>query len=387
MVHTAAGALIAWMSLVVALKAADPSPVAEPSADVFYQALHGEPEPVEAGHLLAAPGRYVGRAVRTRGRLERPDPGQAVFELRVAGGRLLLRLEPQAAAATITQAEAWRGKPVEVEGFFYRDLEESPEASYVLRAWLVRSAAAPRGASAANAHARLLTLQDLVYGAGRHDGTLVRVRGTYRGSNVYRDLPEPSRKGARDWVLKDGHFAVWVTGREALASGGRETTDSPEETGAGLEVVGTPSTAMGVVRVAARAVGISAAAPAPAVGRTLTGSTAGWEAVAPRLSFSYPVPGQPLGRRGQVILQFNKPMDPSRFDTAVSVRYERDGVAVASPRVAFDYRDRFRAVVITPDTPPPPHTVLVVELREGIIDVDGRALTPLEGPLRFGRGR
>ena len=120
----------------------------------------------------------MGRAVRTRGRLERPDPGQAVFELRVASGRLLLRLEPQAAAATITQAEAWRGKPVEVEGFFYRDLEESPEASYVLRAWLVRSAAAARAASAANARARLVTLQDLVYGAGRHDGTLVRVRGT-----------------------------------------------------------------------------------------------------------------------------------------------------------------------------------------------------------------
>jgi hypothetical protein len=358
------------------------------AGDVLYQALHGDPEVVAAGELLDAPGRFVGRAIRTRGRLERLDAGAHAFALSTGRGRVLLTLEPQAAAATIANAEAWKGKAVEVEGLFHRGIEDSAEASYALRAWLVQDVAAlPSAASRASANAPPVTLQDLVYGAGRYDGKLVRVRGTYRGSNVHRDLPEPSRKGARDWVLKDGHFAVWVTGREALANGGRETTDSPEETGAGLEVVGTPSTAMGVVRIAARAVGIPAAAPPPAVGRTLTGSTAGWAAVAPRLSFTYPVAGQPLGPRGQVILQFNKPMDPSRFDTAVSVRYERDGVAVASPRVAFDYRDRFRAVVITPDTPPPPHTVLVVELREGIIDVDARALTPPEGPLRFGRGR
>ena len=364
-----------------------PEPGQRVAADVLYQALHGDPEDVDAGQLLDAPGRFVGRAIRTRGRLERLDAGAHAFALATGRGRVLLTLEPQAAAATIANAEAWTGKAVEVEGLFHRDIDDASESSYALRAWLVQDLAALRSpVNRAAANAPLMSLQDLVYGAGRHDGKLVRVRGTYRGSNVYRDLPEPSRKGSSDWVLKDGHFAAWITGREAPGNGGRGATDSPGETGAGLEVVGTPSTANGVVRIAAREVGISAAPAPPAVGRSLSGSTPGWEAVAPRLSFSYPVPGQPLGRRGQVILQFNKPMDPSRFDTAVSVRYERDGAAVASPRVAFDYRDRFRAVVITPDPPPSPDTVMVVELREGIIDVDGRALTP-EGPLRFGRGR
>jgi hypothetical protein len=379
----------ATLGLLAAGLPAAAQPVApRASADVLYQALHGDAVAVDAGQLLDAPGRFVGRAVRTRGRLERLGEGTHAFALSTGRGRILLTLEPEAAAATVANAGAWAGKAVEVEGLFHRDIEDSPQASYALRAWLVQDAAASRSpANRATANAPLVTLQDLVYGAGKHDGKLVRVRGTYRGANVYRDLPEPSRRGARDWVLKDGHFAAWITGREAPGNGGREATDSPGETGAGLEVVGTPSTAYGVVRIAAREVGISAAAPAPAIGRTLTGSAAGWEAVAPRLSFSYPVPGQPLGRRGQVILQFNKPMDPSRFDAAVSVRYERDGVGVAPPRVAFDYRDRFRAVVITPDPPPPSDTVMVVELREGIIDVDGRALTPPEGPLRFGRGR
>lgn len=382
-------AAVTFCLLLAGLAPPAPEPPKERvAADVLYQALHGEAEVVDAGQLLDAPGRFVGRAIRTRGRLERLDAGAHAFALSTGRGRVLLALEPQAAAATMANASAWAGKAVEVEGLFHRDIQDASEASYALRAWLVQDLAALRSpGNRALADAPLVTLQDLVYGAGRHDGKLVRVRGAYRGSNVHRDLPEPSRKGARDWVLKDGHFAVWITGREALGNGQRATTDSPDETGAGLEVVGTPSTANGVVRIAAREVGISAAPAPPAVGRTLTGSTAGWEAVAPRLSFAYPIPGQPLGRRGQVILQFNKPMDPSRFDTAVSVRYERDGVSLPAPRVAFDYRDRFRAVVITPDPPPSPGTVLVVELREGIIDVEGRALTPPEGPLRFERGR
>jgi hypothetical protein len=361
-------------------------PAGRVAADVLYQALHGEPEVVDAGQLLDAPGRFVGRAIRTRGRLQRLDAGAHAFALSTGRGRVLLALEPEAGAATIGNAETWSGKVVEVEGLFHRDIQDASASSYALRAWLVQDPAALRsGASRAPTDAPLVTLQDLVYGAGRHDGKLVRVRGTYRGANIHRDLPETSRKGARDWVLKDGHFAAWVTGRDALGNGRRGAADAPDDTGAGLEVVGTPSTANGVVRISAREVAPSAAVPSPAVGRSLTGSIAGWEAVAPRLSFSYPIPGQPLGRRGQVILQFNKPMDPSRFEAAVTVRYERDGVAVPTPRVALDYRDRFRAVVITPDPPPSPGTVMVVELREGIIDVDGRALTPPDGPLRFGR--
>jgi hypothetical protein len=35
--------------------------------------------------------------------------------------------------------------------------------------------------------------------------------------------------------------------------------------------------------------------------------------------------------------------------------------------------------VVKPDPPPPPHADVVVELLEGIIDVDGRALRPSGG--------
>jgi hypothetical protein len=358
----------------------------EPTApDVLYQALHGEPEVVDAARLLDSPGRFVGRAVRTRGRLE-VERGPHAFALSARGGRIVLRLEPQAAAATLAHAETWAGKTVEVEGFFHRDIQESPEASYVLRAWLVQAPDAGPAARGPAGGPPLVSLQDLVYAKGHNDGTVIRVRGTYRGANVYRDLPEASRKGARDWVLKDGHFAAWINGREPFGNGRDGEDERLGDTGAGLEVVGTPVTANGVVRITAREVGISPTAPPAAVGRSLSSNDASWAAVAPRLSFAYPVPGEPLGARGQAILQFNKPMDPSRFAAAVSVRYERDGVAAGSPRVALDYRDRYRAVVITPDPPPPPGTVMLVDLGEGIIDVDGRALAP-PGELRFERKR
>jgi hypothetical protein len=374
--------------LVACLPAAAADVPAVPGAvDALYRALHGEPQAVDAAKLLEGPGLYVGRAVRTRGRLERSGTGQHAFALSAGRGRLLLRLEPQAAAMTAGHAAAWTGNTVEVEGFFYRDIEDSPEASYALRAWLVQPPAALRPAATGTASVPLVTLQDLVYGAGRHDGHLVRVRGTYRGPNVQRDLPEASRKAPHDWVLKDGYFAAWVTGREAFGSGRAGEAEALQDTGAALEVVGTPTTASGVVRITAREVRTSAAPAAPVMGRALSGSGAGWAAVAPRLSFAYPVPDEPLRASGQVILQFNKPMDPSRFDGAVTVRYEREGAAAGSPRVALDYRDRYRAVVITPDPAPPRGAVMVVELGDGIIDVDGRALAPLEEPLRFRRER
>jgi hypothetical protein len=47
--------------------------------------------------------------------------------------------------------------------------------------------------------------------------------------------------------------------------------------------------------------------------------------------------------------------------------------------VDYEYRQRYRALVVTPEPPPPPGTEVVVELLEGIIDVDGRALTPRAG--------
>lgn len=372
---------LAQAGLGFALALAGGAAAAGERADVLYEALYGEPVAVEGRDLLSGPGRFVGRAVRTQGRLERAKGDATAFAIAVASGRAGLRLEPQAAAALASRGAGWLSRTVEVEGLFYRDATQD---AYALRVWRVELQGAARTAGTA-AHdesgAPLVSLEQLVYSAGRYDGKLVRVRGAHRGTNVHHDLPDASRRGARDWVLKAGYFAAWVGGREAgLGEAGADADVL-------LEVVGIPETRDGVVRVAARSVAASEAAPVAVVGRALPTGDAGWAAVPPHVSFVLPGPGEALRPRGHVILQFNKPMDPSRFEASIRMRYERDGAVTARPRLGLDYRDRYRALVLTPDPPPPAGVDVVVEILEGLVDVDGRGLVPEAEPLRFRSGR
>lgn len=330
---------------------------AEPG--VFFEALLGTPEPVATGGLLGEPGLHVGKAVRVRGQLARRE---GRLEIAAPGGRLSLRLEPEAAGLLAGQGQGWLGQEVEVDGFFHRQAEEEGGA-HALRAWRIAATRPGSDTTAPDTSVPLVTLEALVYGKGRHDGQLVRVRGVARGRNLHQDLPVATRRSAHDWVLKDGHFAAWIAGRQPAA-------DQP------VEVVGIPTTSRGAVRLAARAV-----APAEVitqvVSRAMPTGDAGWAAVPPRVSFAFPA-GEPLGPRGHMLLQFSKPMDPTRFARAVRVRYG-DG---RTPEVQLTYRDRNRALVITPATPPPPDSEVVVELLEGLVDVNGRALLgddPAEG--------
>lgn len=376
------------LALAVALLAGDvespADPPAVPTTDVLYLALHGDADAVPAAELTAYPGRFVGRAIRTRGRLERGRSGPSAFELAGDQARLSLQLEPQAAASTAENASFWLGKPVEVEGFFYRT---SQAGSYALRAWLLRPAEAPTTAAAASAVPRA-TLEDLVYGEGRFDGKLVRVSGTDRGPNTERDLPVSTRRGPHDWVLKDGYFAVWITGRQPPAGErGAGGTPSAQAASVALEVIGVPSTAQGVVRLAAREVATRWDGGRPVVARALVTGDSGWAAVPPRVSFVYPVEGQRLGTRGRMIVQFNKAMDPSRFASQLRARYQQGEAALPPPRLTLDYSDPYRALVITPEPPPPADCLVLLELLGGIIDVNGRALAPPEEPLRFRSSR
>jgi hypothetical protein len=365
-------ALVTAAASLLALAARADSP---PPPDALYLALHGEPERVDGAALVGAPGRFVGRAVRTTGGLVTVDAGAARFELSIGKSRVLLRLEPEARAVVTARSAIWNGAQVVVEGLFYRETGPDPETSpYALRAWRMWPVTEPaRPAEAPPSDAATVSLQELVYGGGRYDGRLVHVRGAYRGSNRHADLPEGTRKGRGDWVIKDGYFAAWVTGREARGDNWNLAERSSKGTDAVVEIVGVPTTAAGVVRIQAREVALSMGFVGGALGLP---RDAGLQSVSPRVSFAWPIPGEALRRRGQMVLQFSKPLDPQSLEARVRVRY---GASTTAPRVDYEYRQRYRALVVTPEPPPPPGTEVVVELLEGIIDVDGRALTPRAG--------
>ncbi len=344
-----------------------------PPPDAFYAALHGEPAPVDAAQLVAAPGRFVGRAVRTTGRLMAVEGSASSFELAIGSSRVLLRLEPEANAIVAARSVDWAGQPVLVEGLFYREADvDGSGGPYALRAWQVRPVKEPpRPAESPTPEGARVSLQELVYGSGRHDGRLIRVRGSYRGSNRHADLPERTRKGRSDWVIKDGYFAAWVTGREARGPNWDLSQRSSSASDAVVEIVGVPVTTGGVVRIQARGVELSSQYVGGALAQP---RDAGLQAVSPRVSFAWPIPGDPLRRRGQMVLQFSKPLDPPSLEGRVRVRYGSG--ATTAPAVTYEYRQRYRALVVLPEPPPPPGSDVVVELLEGIIDIDGRALAP-----------
>lgn len=365
--HVVATAIVLLPSIAPA--AAAPAPATSVPRDVLYSALLGEPQDVDPEALITAPGRFVGQAVRTRGRLTTVDAGASRFDLMIGKTRVLLRLEPEARAVVAARSAGWEGAPVTIEGFFYRETGADATSPYALRAWLVWPVAETAVRAAPPRDDARVSLQDLVYGAGRYDGRVVRVRGSYRGSNRHADLPERTRKGRGDWVIKDGYFAAWITGRDARGDGW-DLSRRSSDTDAVVDVVGVPTTAAGVVRIVAREVEMSTDFVGGALAQP---RDAGLQSVSPRVTFAWPIPGETLRERGQMVLQFSKPLDPQSLEGRVRIRYP--GSNAPSAPVSYEYRQRYRALVVSPEPAPPRGADVVVELLEGIIDVDGRALT------------
>jgi len=74
------------------------------------------------------------------------------------------------------------------------------------------------------------------------EGTFVTVQGTFRGANLFEDLAPESRRRAGDWVLRDGPFSIWVTGRAPKGKGFSLDTQSRSDSVHRLEVAGTVET-------------------------------------------------------------------------------------------------------------------------------------------------
>ena len=63
------------------------------------------------------------------------------------------------------------------------------------------------------------TLEPLVRYPKGAEGRVVTVSGTFRGANLFDDLPHDSRRSEDDWVLRDGPFSIWITGKDPKGKG------------------------------------------------------------------------------------------------------------------------------------------------------------------------
>jgi hypothetical protein len=92
-------------------------------------------------------------------------------------------------------------------------------------------------------------LADTGIAAAAADGKPVKAVGQFRGDNLCRDLPEPSRREPRDWVLLTSEGPVWVTGRGPQGRGFQLNPAYRGDVGRWLEVTGRVSESGGVLYV------------------------------------------------------------------------------------------------------------------------------------------
>ena len=71
-----------------------------------------------------------------------------------------------------------------------------------------------------------LDLRDLVSNPAPYMGKEVVVLGKFRGSNLYGDLSIRDKRTPRDFIIKVGESAIWVTGRRPAGKGFRLDPDA-----------------------------------------------------------------------------------------------------------------------------------------------------------------
>jgi hypothetical protein len=348
-----------------------------------YEMRYGAPVEVSLDNLLQMPESYTGRAVRTRGPLEMVPAMSVTYCLRSNfGGRLYLYAVPDAQMDWEREARQWAGREVEVTGAVQMSAVpsagESKLVSLVIWAFVGPPDEKKRAVDSAP-----VTLADLVTKPGRHAGKTVTVRGQFRGSNLFGDLPSASRQRSSDWVLKDDVFAVWVSGKKAKGPGWTLDPSLRRDTGKWLQVTGRVRAEGGFVTIEATEVVLSkpvaAAAQAQAQPPPLPPPR---PKKPPVVVFSLPLDGERDVPPDTVFrVQFSRDMDEESFKDRVLFRYagrtQPGDNALDAVRVTYD--GGLRTLNVDPGDLLRPGRVVELLLLPGILDLDGQPLETRPG--------
>ncbi len=369
------------ISLCLVAAAAPAWPQTEGRPPSRYESLYGEPVDVSLDDLIQQTDSYVGRAVRTTGRLE--------FSIHSRGRQLVLRA-PFGGEAWIFPVQdiefefeqasrAWLGKEVQVTGVVGRSLQEGqPVVSIQFWSYL-----GPPEEVKGPIKATDLTIEKLLTSPGKYDGKTIRVVGKFRGRNLYGDLSTRSQRSSSDWVIKDDLYAVWITGKKPKGSGWELDPSLKRDTGKWIEVLGRPETAGGVTYLRAVQIALTTP-PTPTAEVQPPPPPPEKPKVRPVVVFALPLDGErDVPRDAKFRLQFSKDMDESSFPGRVVLRYS--GPRLPGDR-AFDsvrlsYEGGRKALTVDPGDLLRPGRVVELILLAGIVDTDGLALEARPGKL------
>jgi hypothetical protein len=214
----------------------------------------GETQTIPLEELLNG-NRPLSGAVRTRGILEagpRVPGAQRRYSLMLASDHLaataLARLS--ITPGTVIRdsfdfdADSLNMREIEVTGTFQPGSAGNLGAGFWF--WAYSAAEVDGGGDKPRmTPTGLLAIEDLTGRPARLAKETVRVRGQFRGKNLFSDLP-PAGAPVDGWVIKDGDSAVWVSGRRPKGNGWSLDPESKSDTTRWVEVVGKIETKDGI---------------------------------------------------------------------------------------------------------------------------------------------
>jgi len=196
--------------------------------------------------------RPLSGAVHTRGILEagpRNPGGPRRYSLLMSSDRLAattlsrLQITPGAMIrqAFDFDADSLNMREIEVTGTFQGSMGALGEGFWF---WSYSAVETNEGKARATPTG-LLAIEDLVGRPARLAKETVRVRGQFRGKNLFGDLAAAGAP-VDGWVIKDGDSAVWVSGKRPKGNGWSLNPDSRSDTNRWVEVTGKIETRDGV---------------------------------------------------------------------------------------------------------------------------------------------
>ncbi len=231
-----------------------------------YETMYGSPEFRGLDDEQSRPWP-MRQAIRTIGRLEAipgrgrsggqdstvPTPGQrrewdsqlALHE--ICAERMCLAIVPVQELVDVFAGRAsdWAHKNIEVIGAIDElRLGATSGGPVVFQVWSVFEAPDMPGRKKGSKGS---SLEPLVRYPKGVEGTVVTVTGVFRGANLFEDLPPESRRDDSDWVLQDGPFSIWVTGKAPKGKGFSLDPRSRSDCRYRLEATGKVATANGLI--------------------------------------------------------------------------------------------------------------------------------------------
>lgn len=212
-----------------------------------YDAIYGTPVFVPLEQLVgdhADPGITRG-AIRTRGFLNVEKRGTAtsrpVISLTTGPdsftkGSIPVVPVPEIAKEFLFDADRLNLRELEMVGTFERLGEHIGQGIPKGVLFWIYEVAEP-GSRAKATDARDLTMEEAVWTAQKLKGTLVRVRGQFQGKDLFGEAACAGSPGD-GWVIKDGSFWVWVTGRKPEGKGWKLDPKSRSDAERWVEVAG-----------------------------------------------------------------------------------------------------------------------------------------------------